>query len=270
MKTSFTKLPLLSAAGLLAAGTLGSANAAISQVDADFWTSTTVGTSYTIDGSTLDLTGASKLVVTLGAEGNASNGDIPPAVDTLTFGGVELTAAIISGGGSATNRRSSIWYLDLTGVSLTGTDFDLDFVTGGSSSRGYGFSAYTLAGTADGVSSTGESPYTDTVDHTLVELNTPTDNEYVIASYSRNASTGTVTAVQNVTLLYNVGLSSQYAVASAYGTTGAAGQHFVGMDGMNTSGRTVVATFAEAAIPEPGSLALLGLGGLCVLRRRRA
>ena len=29
-------------------------------------------------------------------------------------------------------------------------------------------------------------------------------------------------------------------------------------------------TFAEAAIPEPSSLALLGLGGLCVLRRRRS
>ena len=44
----------------------------------------------------------------------------------------------------------------------------------------------------------------------------------------------------------------------------------VGLARSNTGFTGNVTSFSLNSVPEPGSLALLGLGGLCVLRRRRA
>jgi hypothetical protein len=62
-------------------------------VDTLVATSTVDGLSYTIDGSTLDFTGAAKLVVTVGAEGTSANFALPPAIDSITYGGVPLGVA---------------------------------------------------------------------------------------------------------------------------------------------------------------------------------
>ena len=58
-------LPILLATPSFAAITLVDTMVAFSDID---------DTSYTIDGSSLDFTGASKLVVTIGSEGNSANG----------------------------------------------------------------------------------------------------------------------------------------------------------------------------------------------------
>jgi len=253
------------------------ARAAITIVDTLVLTSETDGLSYNnIDASALSITGASKLVVTIGAEGADAAGTTPGSISSLTYGGVALTL-IDSGGGG----RSSVWYLDFGGASPVGTNFDLTFAGDNGATntnvRGYYLSAYTLSGTANGVSSFGQSPYDadgaggNPADHTLTEISPTTANEFLIAGYSRNSSNTDATPVTaGLSLLgSNVSLEGQYTNASIYGTLSSAGTQIIDIDGMNSSGRTVIATFA--AIPEPGSCALACLSLLVIcLRRRRA
>jgi len=269
MKIRTAITPALLAAGLLA---FSHAEAAISIVDTMVDTSVVDGLSYTINASGLNASGASKLVVTLGAEGADSNTATPGNVDSFTYGGVPL-ALIETGGGG----RSSIWYLDLGGASPVGTDISLVFAgdNGGVNTtnvRGYFLSAYTLAGTANGVSSSGQSPYNPGTgnDDTLTQISPTTANEFLIAGFSRNNATAANPITPGLALLApgNVYLDNQYNNASIYGTLSSAGTQIIQIDGMNGSGRTVIATFA-AAVPEPSSTLLLGLGGLTIFFRRR-
>ena len=255
MKRQIT-IPLLAVLGLA----MTTAHGAIVMVDNMFTTSTVDGLSYTIDGSALDFTGASKLVVTVGSEGNSSNGASPAAISSLTYGGVALGAAVTPSG-----TRSNVWYVDLAGMSPVGTNFQLEFVTGGETNRGYGFSAYTLSGTAAGVSASGSATGTTT------SITTPTANEFLIASFSRNSSGQNPSyGTSGLTTLNSARLEGQYTAASIYGTLPSAGTQDVEILGMNNSGETVIATFAAAAIPEPTSATLLGMmGALILLRRRR-
>ena len=270
-------------AGLAVCCTVGTADADITQVDTFVSTSTTDGLSYLdIDASDLSIVGASKLVITVGAEGANANADVPGSISSLTYGGAALTLIGSSSGGQFITDRSSIWYLDLAGVSLSGTDIDLVFAGDNGKAdpnvRGYYLSAYTLANTAAGFSSFGQSstdttPETSGVDHTLIPISPATAGEYLIAGYSRNSTAASTNADPQTPGLSVLGgsstpLESQYNNASIFGTLTSAGPQIIDIDGMNNTGGTVIATFAE--VPEPGSLALMGIGGLLMLRRNSA
>jgi hypothetical protein len=241
--------------GLTALASAPSGFAAIALVDTLTSTSIVDGLSYTIDGSALDFTASTKLVVTIGSEGNSANGVLPAAIDSLTYGGITLSAAVVTG-----DTRSNVWYVDLAGTTAVGTNIQLEFVTGGETNRGYGLSAFTLSGTTSGVSSDGQSNGNATA------LTPPTTGEFIIGSFSRN-NVAIVSSDPSLTIHSNDILEGQYSAASFYGTLGAAGLQTVNVGDMNSSGRTVIASFA--AIPEPSAAALLGLGGLALILRRR-
>ena len=242
--------------------------ASITLVDTLVATSEVEGLNYSaIDASGLTIAGASKLVVTVGSEGAQSNGSDPGSIGSLSYGGTALT--LIDFGD---NGRSSVWYLDLAGAMLTGTDIDLVFLGDNGQTdpnvKGYGLSAYTLGNTVDGVSSFGSEK------NVIVNVSPATAGEFLIASYSRNNNHSPATPVTaGLVELYDVGQGGGglvgYTAASIYhpGLTNAGAQD-IQIDGMNGSGATVIATFAEA-VPEPTTTALLGLGGLALILRRR-
>ena len=229
----------------------GTSQGAITLVDTLAVTSTDDLTSYTIDASTLSIIGASKLVVTVGTEGVANTG--PNAISSITYAGTALTLAGTGGG-----NRSNLWYVDLSGKTLVGTDFVLTF---SGTNTGYGFGAYALSGTAEGVSSTAVTSTT------TLTANPPTAGEFLIASYSRNNA---IAAGGDLTELFDQGLESTYQAASLYKQLTASGSQDYSVTGMNGTGATVAATFEAAPIPEPSAALLGGIGLLMLMRRKRA
>jgi hypothetical protein len=228
--------------------TIELSHAAISIVDRFDSTSTVDGFDYTFSGSTLDFTGASKLVVAVGSEGSQNNGAHPTAIDSLTFGGVSLTQILPTGPDSLQNR-TSLFYLDLDAVSFTGTDFFLDFVDGTFDNRGYGLSAYTLSGTKAGVSASSSLRFMQSTPEP--DITTPTANEFLIGSWSRNTAGNypDFPVGSPLTNDFTAALDGQYSFAAVSGQLGAAGDYD----------------------PEPSvfALSMMGFGALWLLRRRK-
>ena len=200
----------------------------------------------------LDFTGASKLVVTVGVKGSGLSPDNQGG--TVTYNGTTMTLAVGSAGtGSSSWGWVGIYYLDDPGSVGVG-----DIVV---QDPGYslGVSAVVLSGTADGVGNIASSNSSETVN-----INASA-NSVIVAGYSDG---GTLQTPVSPLVEIGSGLIGSGNHSHAYqevATATALTPTFTTTSNERPS--TVAAEFVN--VPEPGSLALLGLGGLLVASRRR-
>lgn len=252
MKTALT----LSAAALLAVPNVDAAIATVNPQGSAVISSGGSG-SQTLS---YDATGAEKLIVTVTAEENGSG---PLATPTVTFDGVELTAAVTQIDSSIGQQFAGVFYLDLPNQAVG--DIVVDW--GAEATNGAGFGVVGLTGAeAGGPVSTG----TSTTDGGPLSLSPdPSAGDFSIVAFVTNASSAIDITNGSVTDLYSESVGSADA-ASAFEILGTGDPLSYSYTGGSTSRPAgAAAVFTEGVIPEPSSLALLGLGGLAMLRRRR-
>ena len=253
-KTALT----LSAAALIAAPAADAAIATVNPVGTNIISSGGAG-SQTFS---YDATGVEKLIVTVAAE---ENGAGPLAAPTVTFDGVELTAAVTQVDSSSGQQFAGVFYLDLPNQ-LIG-DIVVDW--GSEASNGVGLGIVGLTGAAaGGPVSTGGST---TAGGPLSFSPDPSAGDFSIVTFVTNGAGGSIDITNaGVTDLYSDEVGSADGAAS-YEILAAGGPLSYSYTGGSVSRPSgAAAVFTEGVIPEPSSLALLGLGGLLIARRRRA
>ncbi|MEZ7957308.1 MAG: PEP-CTERM sorting domain-containing protein [Rubritalea sp.] len=244
-KSKFLATTLALTAGLL----IGSANAATIAVD-DIGTffhpysNVPSDRKWTLDSTALggfDASGSDKLVLTFGGENQTSG------YDEISFGGVAMTRIVFAEPGG---QDVSIWYLDNPGTG----NLVVDLKAG----NGIGLSVLALSNTADGFATTANAAGVST------SINTTGLNSFVVAAGERNNQSSLV-AEGDLTQVYS-GDAGSSSHGSAY-------------QQVATSGTTITPTFTSAegvvaveflsVVPEPSTTALIGLGGLALILRRR-
>ncbi|MFU8893271.1 MAG: PEP-CTERM sorting domain-containing protein [Luteolibacter sp.] len=182
-------------------------------------------------------------------DGSAQGGPVPTSV---TYAGATLNLA----GSSNANRGSiGIWYLD--NVASDG-DLVINFGTAGTTTH-MGFSIFALDGLADGGPSTGAVTRSNLIP--TIELGA--GGGFVLNVSAGNNQTPSTTASYETDFQARIGpngLLSQHLV------TQVGGDFTPDLNGNNNANS---ATFGFAAVPEPTTALLGGLGMLCLLRRRR-
>ena len=145
---------------------------------------------------------------------------------------------------------------------FTGGTADLTFdMTSYGAVNGIGFGIVSIAGSLDGVESG------NTAGGLSVDLTPTLANSFVVTTYSSNAG-DTPTVPAGHTQLYTSGNIGSADGAAAYLNGVAAGlQTITYGQGSPSSNQTSGAVFAP--VPEPSSAALIGLGGLALILRRR-
>jgi len=250
----------LTTAALLALGTL-STNAAIAITEV-----VNVNSGNSTAETTIDGTGADKLVVFVTGEHGFNN--TSGQSNDVTYNGVSLIEAVDRNPvASATDTLyGSIWYMDnpTAGVQT---------LSANNTSRGNVY-AFMLSGTAAGVGNSGFSgSNTRSIDLTT------SANSLVLAAFNIGGS-GNSAGLSGISgdSPFDTQHGGQengsnwdgHYLASHNGTSAATTAY--GFTGGNSAGAFVSAIEileVGAAIPEPSSAALLGLGGLALILRRR-
>ena len=236
------------------AATTAVSQAAISVVNTTSTNNGSGAAAVTMSG--FDLTGGTKLVVTSGTENAGGVGGIVN-VTSVTFAGEALTFAIEA---NDTAQGVAIWYLD-TPVATSG-----DIVITFSANAVAGVSAISMTGAATGILD--QSAALGTSSGSLIGGT----GAIVIGSFVSNSgaaivpqATGTGTGLTTVFSSTINGGGGQNSASSYFFDDAATTQaDFTGGDN-----RPVAVGITIAEVPEPSSAALIGLGGIALILRRR-
>ena len=206
--------------------------------------------------------GHGKLVMVLSLHDGAAG--LPPATPTIasvTYNGLALTQVVYAIDNSPL-VGAGIFYLD--NVAADGT---LRIELSAGNVQNYGFGLYALDGLKPGVQDTGTGRLASELSASgSAGVTITTDGGFFVQETARNNQTldGSVDDYQD---LYDYSTNS-YRGLSQYQVTATAGDYFAPINNTGENFRIVVTAGFEA-IPEPSSTALLGLGGLALILRRR-
>jgi hypothetical protein len=179
---------------------------------------------------------------------------------TATYDGNAMTFA--TGNGS----QSNVFYLDLTGTSYTGGSANLtfawDYTAGGDLGVGWvSIDGNLQTGESLELHSTGSSGGSATVD-----LTTTVDDTFNFVNFNGNRGNDGSTPQAPLTEIYSDGEFGSNAGAAGYEADVAAGTHTYSWNHNAVRRNDAIAI---SVVPEPSSAALLGLGGLALILRRR-
>ncbi len=201
--------------------------------------------------------GHGKLVMVLSGK-DEDGGDLAGApVTSITYGGVALNQILFHEDG---NRVSAgIFYLD--NVVSDGT-LRIEFADGNQSEFGYGLYALDglKAGFQDSATMAGSGV------PTAATVAVTTSEGFVVQEAVRNNQSFTADGGDDWETLYSYSAQS-YVALSQYQVTSASGDYLAPINNTNQFKRVSQAAFE--AVPEPSTTALLGLGGLALILRRR-
>lgn len=226
-----------------------------------------------------DATGVDKLVVIYAGESGFNAQKVNSL--SMSFNGVAMTLAAFENTifdttpplpGDWDGGAVGLFYLD--NPFQGAANFTAGMTTSGGAPNGGWISIIGLSGTADGVGATGATWSTQSSSGQVsTSLTTTAANSLVIAGMEnsgRNSGAGTPTVVAPLTLSNNGFWGTQFGSgASGYQAVPGSGTLVTPTFQTNAGGNIHVVAAEFLEVPEPGSLALLGLGGLMIASRRR-
>jgi len=248
---------LATAAGLTLAA--GSANAASITYSA----ATDIAQRSTFDATVYNAAaGADKLVII--ATGEHNFGNASGAITDISYGGVSLTKAVQREAIDGHVTVAGIWYMDNPAASgLLGA-------TVGGNGNNYTFSVMTLDNALAGIGNTAMVDDSKSVTFSAVGADSLILTSHALGGGGNNGDTGGVDTTAPLIEHTAIDVSNWAGhVVGVQNGVGAGSGTYTYTGGAATGNVTLGVEFLAVPVPEPSTTALLGLGGLALILRRR-